>query len=116
MQFPISPTALNQVVRNACARHVVVMAYDAEITEPCAHNVHIDQEEVGNVTANWLAKTLGGKGNIVMITGVPGTSVDTERTEAAKKDALNNPNANSRKAYDPASGFIASAASAGIKA
>jgi ribose transport system substrate-binding protein len=83
--FPISPTALNQVVRNACARHVVVMAYDAEITEPCAHNVHIDQEEVGNVTANWLAKTLGGKGNIVMITGVPGTSVDTERTEAAKK-------------------------------
>lgn len=83
--YPISPTALNEVVRNACARHVVIIAYDAEITEPCAYNVHIDQLEAGGVPAEWLAKKLDGKGNIVVITGVPGTSVDTERTEAAKK-------------------------------
>lgn len=83
--YPISPTALNQVVRQACARHVVIIAYDAAITEPCAYNVHIDQLEAGRVTAKWLAKTLHGKGNIVMITGVPGTSVDTQRTAAAKK-------------------------------
>jgi ribose transport system substrate-binding protein len=82
--YPISPTALNQVVKNACARHVVIIAYDAEITEPCAYNVHIDQPEAGRVTAEWLAKKLGGKGNIVVITGVPGTSVDTQRTAAAK--------------------------------
>lgn len=83
--YPISPTALNQVVRNACARHVVIIAYDAEITEPCAYNVHIDQLEAGRVTAEWLAKALHGKGNIVVLTGVPGTSVDTQRTAAAKK-------------------------------
>lgn len=82
--YPISPTALNQVVRNACARHVIIIAYDSEITQPCAYNVHINQREAGRVTAQWLVKQLGGKGNIVMITGVPGTSVDTERTEAAK--------------------------------
>ena len=45
--YPISPTALNQVVKNACDKGVVVIAYDAEITEPCAYNVHIDQEEAG---------------------------------------------------------------------
>ena len=83
--YPISPTALNQVVKNACARHVVIIAYDAEITEPCAYNVHIDQLEAGRVTAQWLAKRLNGKGNIVVLTGVPGTSVDTQRTAAAKK-------------------------------
>ena len=33
--FPISPTALNQVVRSACAKRVLVFAYDGEITEPC---------------------------------------------------------------------------------
>jgi ribose transport system substrate-binding protein len=82
--YPISPTALNQVVRNACHKGVVIIAYDAEITEPCAYNVHIDQTEAGKVTAEWLAKKLGGKGNIVVITGVPGTSVDTQRTAAAK--------------------------------
>lgn len=83
--YPISPTALNEVVKNACARHVVIIAYDAEITEPCAYNVHIDQLEAGRVPAEWLAKKLDGKGNIVVITGVPGTSVDTQRTAAAKE-------------------------------
>ena len=82
--YPISPTALNQVVKNACDKGVVVFAYDAEITEPCAYNTHIDQEEAGRVTAQWLVDKLGGKGNIVLITGVPGTSVDTQRTAAAK--------------------------------
>ncbi len=83
--YPISPTALNQVVKNACSKGVMVIAYDAQITEPCAYNVSIDQEEAGRVTAEWLVKSLGGKGNIVAITGVPGTSVDTLRTKAAKE-------------------------------
>jgi ribose transport system substrate-binding protein len=83
--FPISPTALNQVVKNACDKGVIVIAYDAEITEPCAYNVHIDQKEAGRVTAEWLVKKLDGKGDIVILTGVPGTSVDTQRTEAAKE-------------------------------
>ncbi|WP_414653633.1 sugar ABC transporter substrate-binding protein [Geminicoccus sp.] len=83
--YPISPTALNQVVRAACAKGVTIIAYDAEITEPCAYNVTIDQEEAGRKTAEWLADKLGGKGKIVAITGVPGTSVDTLRTKAAKE-------------------------------
>jgi ribose transport system substrate-binding protein len=83
--FPISPTALNQVVKSACDKGVKIFAYDAEITEPCAYNVHIDQEEAGRKTAEWLVDKLGGKGNIVVITGVPGTSVDTLRTKAAKE-------------------------------
>ena len=48
--FPISPTALNQVVRSAAPRGCP------------AHNVTIDQEEAGRVTAQWLADKLGGKG------------------------------------------------------
>ena len=83
--FPISPTALNQVVRSACAKRVLVFAYDGEITEPCVHNVTIDQEEAGRVTAQWLADKLGGKGRVVMVTGVPGTSVDTQRTDAREE-------------------------------
>jgi len=83
--FPISPTALNAAVKNACDKGVLVFAYDAEITEPCAYNISIDQEEAGRVTAEWLAKKLNGKGDIIAITGVPGTSVDTLRTKAAKE-------------------------------
>ncbi len=90
--YPISPTALNAAVRNACDQKVVVIAYDAEITEPCAYNVTIDQDQAGSTIAQWLAKELNGKGNIVMITGVPGTSVDTKRTAAAKAVFAKYPN------------------------
>jgi hypothetical protein len=50
------------VVKSACDKGVKIFAYDA-----------------------WLVDKLGGKGNIVVITGVPGTSVDTLRTKAAKE-------------------------------
>ncbi len=83
--FPISPTALNQVVKNACDKGVKVFAYDAEITEPCAYNIHIDQTEAGRVTAEWLVDKMDGKGNVIVMTGVPGTSVDTQRTAAARE-------------------------------
>lgn len=83
--YPISPTALNEAVKAACGKGVIVVAYDGVIEEPCAYNVHIDQAEWGKVTAEWLAKKLGGKGNVVMITGVSGTSVDTLRNKAARE-------------------------------
>ena len=83
--YPISPTALNQVVKNACDKGVKIFAYDGDISEPCAHNISIDQEEAGRVTAEWLVKKIDGKGDIVLITGVPGTSVDELRTKAAKE-------------------------------
>src|SRR4051794_36200765 len=89
--FPISPTALNAAVKNACDKGVLVFAYDAEITEPCAYNISIDQPEAGRVTAEWLVKKLNGKGKIVILTGVPGTSVDTLRTTAAKEVFAKNP-------------------------
>src|ERR1700733_469743 len=41
--YPISPTALNAAVKNACAKGVIIIAYDAAIEEPCAYNVTIDQ-------------------------------------------------------------------------
>lgn len=92
--YPISPTALNSVVRRACAQGVIVMSYDSVITEECAHNVTIDQHEAGRKTAQWLTKELNGEGNIVMITGVPGTSVDQARTEAALKVFKQHPDLN----------------------
>src|ERR1700754_1234898 len=66
--YPISPTALNQVVKAAWAKKVLIFAYDSVITEPCAYNTTIDQDEAGRKPAEWLVKQLGGKGNVVVIT------------------------------------------------
>lgn len=89
--YPISPTALNQVIKNACEKGVVVVAYDSIVTEPCAYNTTIDQDAAGRKPAEWLVQQLKGKGNIIMITGVPGTSVDTARTAAARDVFSKNP-------------------------
>ena len=89
--FPISPTALNAAVKNACDKGVKIFAYDGDISEPCAHNISIDQTEAGRVTAEWLVKKLNGKGKIIVITGVPGVSVDALRTKAAKEVFAKNP-------------------------
>ncbi len=89
--FPISPTALNPVVKAACAKGVEVFAYESEITEPCAHNVSINNKEFGKVTAEWLVKAIGGKGNIVYINGVPGVSAETDRTEGVNAVIAANP-------------------------
>lgn len=81
--YPISPTALNPVIRSACARGVVVFAYDSRVTEPCAYNVVTDQTELATVSAEWVAKAMHYKGNLIFVTGVAGTSVDTDRSKAA---------------------------------
>ncbi|MBN9023234.1 MAG: ABC transporter substrate-binding protein [Rhizobiales bacterium] len=92
--YPISPTALNGAVKNACAKGVMVIAYDSIITEPCAYNVHIDQLDWGTKSAEWLVEQLGGKGNVVMINGVPGTTVDALRIEGAKAVFAKHPDIN----------------------
>jgi ribose transport system substrate-binding protein len=82
--YPISPTALNASIKNACDKGVVVFAYDSSVTEPCAYNVVTDQVELATVSAEWVAEKMGYKGNLIFMTGVPGTSVDTDRNTAAK--------------------------------
>lgn len=79
--YPISPTALNAAIKNACNKGVVVFAYDSIVTEPCAYNVHPDQYKIATTAAEWVAKTINFKGNLLLVTGVPGTSTDTERSK-----------------------------------
>ena len=79
--YPISPTALNTAVRNACNRGVLIYAYDSMIEESCAHNVGSDHLDWGRKSAEWLVKKLNGKGNVVIIGGVAGATADTLRKQ-----------------------------------
>jgi len=90
--YPISPTALNPAIKNACKNGVVVFAYDSMVTEPCAYNVVTDQTKLATVSAEWVASAMNHKGNLIFVTGVPGTSVDTERNQAARAVFAKYPN------------------------
>jgi ribose transport system substrate-binding protein len=78
-----SPTGLNGVVRQACQRKILVVSFDNIVTEPCALKVNTDQVQFGKELAQFLVDKLHGKGNVIMVTGVAGTSVDADRNKGA---------------------------------
>jgi ribose transport system substrate-binding protein len=78
-----SPTGLNGIIGQACARGILVVSYDNVVTAPCALKVNTDQFKFGEQLAQNLATQLKGKGNVIMVTGVPGTFVDQERNKGA---------------------------------
>jgi ribose transport system substrate-binding protein len=83
--YPISPTALNSAIKNACDKGVLVFTYDSSVTEPCAYNVHPDQEKMFATATEWVAKKMNGKGNLLLVTGVPGTDTDNQRNKGIKE-------------------------------
>lgn len=89
--YPLSPTALAPVVNQACAKGIKVFTYDAHVNASCAYQISIPYQPSqpgawGATAAQWLATYLNGKGNVVMITGVPGVSQDTWNIESAKAE------------------------------
>jgi ribose transport system substrate-binding protein len=79
-----SPTALNGIIEEAADRGILVISFDNTVTTPAALNCNTDQVAFGRRGAEYLASLLGGKGNIIMITGVPGTTVDALRNQGAE--------------------------------
>jgi ribose transport system substrate-binding protein len=76
---PASPTALNGVIAQAASRGIKVVSVDQRVKAPQAYNATNDQVAYGRVGAEWLFKTLHGKGNVVEMRGIPGVPADTDR-------------------------------------
>src|SRR5205823_14201394 len=69
-----------------------VVSYDNVVTAPCALKVNTDQFKFGEELAQFIVNNLPGhKGNVIMITGVPGTHVDIERNAGAESVWKANP-------------------------
>ncbi len=75
-------STLTPVVKRAYDRGIYVVSVDRGLTEKAEH-VYIagDNPGLGAVSAEWMGKALGGKGQIVMLEGIP-TVINTERVEA----------------------------------
>jgi ribose transport system substrate-binding protein len=85
-----TPTALVQTVQQARADGIVVVSFDttvqADPPDPSLDlgvTVNEDQVEMGRRWAQWLVEQTGGEGKILMVNGVQGTGVDTERRQGA---------------------------------
>ena len=76
---PADREALNPVIKEADARGIVVVAVDQAVTAPEAYVVTNDQVAYGRLGAEWLAKELGGQGNVVEMRGISGVPADDDR-------------------------------------
>lgn len=79
-----SPTGLNGILTQATQRGILVVSFDNVVTAPPVLKVNTDQFAFGKQLAEWLAKKMNGKGNVIMVTGVAGTFVDQDRNKGAE--------------------------------
>ena len=80
----INPDALVPTVNKARQQGVVVVAFDNIVNSDQIVFVNEDQYEMGKRWAEWLVEQIGGKGKVLMVLGVQGTSVDTDRTRGGE--------------------------------
>ena len=70
-----SPTALNGACKAANKAGVIVVSFDGIVNEPSAWRVNFDYPSMCYDQMKYLAQRLGGKGNILAIRGLAGTSI-----------------------------------------
>jgi ribose transport system substrate-binding protein len=78
---PASDSALNPVLEDAAEQGILVVAFDNSVTAPSAYNVNVDFAKMTALHAQWMADTLGGKGNIIINRGVSGLPADRDMHE-----------------------------------
>ena len=69
-----NPTALNQTVEYAHSKGVPVFSGIGYLTSPYAVNSSANFVVGGRMMGDWMANEIGGKGNVLVVEGIPGAS------------------------------------------
>jgi ribose transport system substrate-binding protein len=91
---PHSNTAFASVLKDAKDNNIPVATYNNNITEGAdlvVAQVTPPFKEWERQTTKWLAKAMGGKGNVIVLRGITGTPVDGYEWDGAKEVLDQNP-------------------------
>ncbi len=72
-----SPTALNAVIDQAAKADIPVISLLGQSTDKNAVNLQPNPIQLGYFGAKGLLTAMGGKGNVLVVDGIPGLSIDT---------------------------------------
>lgn len=89
-----NPTALNQTVQYAHDRGVPVFSAVGYLTSPYAVSSSANFVVGGNMMGEWMANEIGGKGNVLIVEGIPGTSASDSQDKGAKAALAKHPDIN----------------------
>ncbi|MES2940236.1 MAG: substrate-binding domain-containing protein [Pseudomonadota bacterium] len=81
--FPFESAALTKPVAQVKGKGIYVTVVDRGLTDTSAQDAYVagDNTAFGKIPAEFIAKELGGKGNVVALRGIP-TTLDNERMDA----------------------------------
>lgn len=91
---PNDQNALNLAFEEAVDEGIVVIAVDQEVSAEGVYNVAINQKEWAKESAQWLAETLGGEGDIILIEGFVGHPANEARMEGVEEVLAEYPDIN----------------------
>lgn len=80
-----NPAALNQTVKYAHDRGVPVFSGIGYLTSPYAVNTSANFVVGGSQLGEWMAKEINGKGNILVVEGIPGASASDSQNAGILK-------------------------------
>lgn len=72
-----STTGLNAVIAKATAAGIKVVNFDTPVTAPQAYILNWNYVPFGEQLANYLVKEMNGKGNVLLVRGEAGTTIDS---------------------------------------
>ncbi len=82
---PASPTALVPVIEKAYKMGIPVILFSTFAkTDKYVVSIQGDEVYFGEASMGWLAKELGGKGNIIALRGIAGNSAEQERWQGVQ--------------------------------
>ena len=79
-----NPTALNQTVQYAYDKGVPVFSFTGYLTAPTSINSSVNYQVAGFDIGKAMADELGGKGNVLVVEGIPGTSASDSQDRGVK--------------------------------
>lgn len=90
--LPFESAPLTQPVAQLKSKGVYVTVVDRGLTDPNAQDAYVagDNPGFGKVSAEYMAKALGGKGDVVVLRGIP-TVIDNQRVDAFNAVMKNHP-------------------------
>jgi ribose transport system substrate-binding protein len=91
LSIPSSPTGLCSGIKDAHDKGVLVITVESPVECPEAINIDFNEYYGAQQTTKWLVKALGGKGNVMMVNGIPGLAPTVARRQAALDTLKANP-------------------------
>jgi ribose transport system substrate-binding protein len=96
---PSDREKLNPVIQQATQKKIVVVAVDQAVSEPTAYVATNDQVAYGRLGAEWLAKQLDGKGNVLYMRGIDGVPADSDRDKGFQEVMAKYPDIKTKEVF-----------------